>query len=183
VQRTLRLRTHVPASVLEWYDLEAEDYLARFLRTLEVGEWEVEAVHDRRRFGWEARMERQERAYRATLMTAASIEQPPPTLEWTLTVESEADLRAPPVSPGGEWWIGALIAVAGGLIVERRAGPSAALVCALALLLLCGLGLPRVLRRGALDGALEPAELELLERLRHGAEQFASFELLSPDWQ
>ncbi len=166
-----------------------EEWLARFVRTLEVGRrrarrWTLRPLDDREgRFGWEARADLSDRTERLTLSLPSDVD--PGVSDWTLTVESGPPERAPATLRGGEWLLGVALGIAAYLVVRRQLGDVPALAAALALLFVCGLVLPHLAWRTApVTPGDEPDEVdaELLDRVRHGAETFVGFELVTPDW-
>lgn len=177
VQRQLKLKIRGDAGRDEW--------LARFVRTLEVGQrrarlWNLRPLDDREgRFGWEARADRSDRTERLTLSLPSDDD--PALSEWTLTVESGPPERAPATLRGGEWLLGLALGVAAFLVVRGALG----VAVGVALLLVCGLVLPYLVWRAPpVTPGDEPDDVdsELLDRVRRGAEVFIGFEVVTPDW-
>jgi hypothetical protein len=188
VEKQLKLRLVCPAEVADWHDLEAEECLARFLRTLDAGRrarpWRVDPLVESGRFGWEAHARSGRRVHRVRLATGSVEARPSSGLEWTLTVGGEAGPDGPGVHPwGGEWVVAFAVGVACWAVLHERLGKHLALACALALLMAVGVLLPKLARRAPLDGELDPLDRELLARVRRGAELFPAFRLISRDWE
>jgi hypothetical protein len=163
VQKQLKLRVRGAAE---------EEWLARFVRTLEVGRRRARRWHLRSLdHGWEARSDLADRTERLTLVRSDE--------DWTLTVESGPPERAP--SRLNEWLLGVALGLAALSMLRSRWG----VVAAVALLLGCGLFLPRLAWRIPVvtpGDDPDPVDEELLERVRRGAESFAGFELITPEW-
>jgi hypothetical protein len=166
-----------------------EEWLARFVRTLEVGRrrarrWSLRPLDDREgRFGWEARADLSDRTERLTLSLPADGDRT--VSEWTLLVESGPPERAPATLRGGEWLIGLALGATAFLVVRGQLGEVPAIIAGLALLLICGLVLPQLAWRAPpVTPGDEPDEVdaELLDRVRRGAEAFVGFEVVTPDW-
>jgi hypothetical protein len=158
-----------------------EDWLGRFVRTLEVGRrrarrWTLRPLDHT--VGWEARADLADRTERITLSQHGGE-------EWMLTVESGPPERAPATVRGGEWLIGVALGVAGFFVARRQIGDALAAAAGLFLLLFCGLVLPHLAWRASpVTPGDEPDEVdsELLDRVRRGAEAFVGFEVVSPEW-
>jgi hypothetical protein len=182
VQRQLKLRIRT----IDRDDWPHQEWLARFVRTLEVGQrrarrWSLRALDDREgRCGWEARADRADRTERLTLSLAADDD--PALSEWTLTVESGPPEKAPATLRGGEWLLGLALGLAAFLVVRGSLG----VVAGILLLLACGLVLPYLVwRRPPVTPGDEPDDVdsELLARVRRGAELFVGFEVVTPEWR
>jgi hypothetical protein len=158
-----------------------EDWLGRFVRTLEVGQrrarrWTLRPLDHT--VGWEARADLADRTERITLLRHADE-------EWTLTVESGPPERAPARLPGGEWLVGFALGLAAFDVARRHIGDWPAVGAGLFVLMFCGLVLPDLIwRRAPVTPGDEPDDVdsELLDRVRRGAEAFVGFEVLSPEW-
>jgi hypothetical protein len=186
MQKQLKLKLRTDTS---WDEVARDEWLARFVRTLEAGQrrarrWHLRSVSDGGRFGWEARVDRADRTQRLTL--SADNDVAPMAAEWTLVAES-----GPPETPaiqlrGGEWLVGAALAVAAWLVVRPGFGSIVAGAAALVMLLFAGLVLPHLFWRKTLSPTPgdepDPVDEELLERVRRGAEAFTGFQLITPDW-
>ncbi len=183
MQRQLKMRLRGGST---WDELAAEEWLPRFVRALEAGRrraprWQLRALdEDEGVVGWEAMSERHDRTHRLTLSTEAAADLA--AAEWTFTVESGE--RAPVTLRGGEWWVGAALALVGYLVARHRLGVAAALASALALLGACVI-LPHLFLRSQPPPSDEPdpVDEELLDRVLRGAVGFSGFELSTPDWR
>jgi hypothetical protein len=183
MQRELKLRVHAQST---WGALAGEDWLGRFVRTLEAGRrraprWQVRLLDGSDgRVGWRAEAHAADRTMRISL--TADGDGDPGAAEWRLRLESGPLERAPRLR-GAEWWVGALLAVAGYLAAREHVGVLGALAAAVALWLTCGI-LPHLFERPLpeLGDEPDPADQDLLDRVQRGAASFAGFELLTTEW-
>src|SRR4051812_44177884 len=161
MERQLKIRARAES----WRD---DDWLPRFVRTLEAGRrraerWHCSLLDD----GWEAQANRFDRTQRIRLVNDRDD-------HWTLTVESGP--RQARTLPGGEWWIGLALGVAAFVAARGSIGTLPALAAAIALMVTCGI-LPHLARRPIPVGDEPDAvDEELLARVRRGAEAFTGFQ-------
>src|SRR4051812_32122630 len=136
MQKQLKLKVRAGSS-----EEAREEWLARFVRTLEVGRsrtrlWDLRALDDSEgRFGWEARADGPDRTQRLILSAAGDLDLA--AAEWTLTVESGPPEAAPPALRGGEWWVGLALGIAAFLVVRAQLGTVPGVAAGLGLLLIC----------------------------------------------
>jgi 4-amino-4-deoxy-L-arabinose transferase-like glycosyltransferase len=187
MQKQLKLKLRADQAP-SWDEVAREEWLARFVRTLEAGKrrarnWHLRPLDLTGRIGWEARVDRPDRTQRLTL--SADNEVAPTAAEWTLIVESGPPESGPASLRGGEWLVGAALAVAAWLVATPRFGWVAGALAAVTLLLVCGLVLPHLAWRKdspTPGDEPDPVDEELLDRVRRGAEAFAGFQLITPEW-
>src|SRR5258706_12936169 len=102
LEKVLRLNFAVPPGVSTWHALAEQDYLARFLRTLNAGtrgdgwSWSVDELNEGGEFGWTATCTRDGRAYIVHLTTQIGPEPLPATLEWSLLLLGEPSAGVAP---------------------------------------------------------------------------------------
>jgi hypothetical protein len=194
LEKVLKLNLAPPPDVTTWLQLESQDYLARFLRTLSAGArsgddwgWSVQPLLDGGQFGWSATCARDGRAYIVHLTTEVGPEPLPSTLAWTLMLLAEPSAG---VAPRWNSSVGCSFGIVLGLvtyiITRSRIGDVLGLLAGFAVLVLSGLVLPiavaiKTYRRNPDVG--HPTDKLLLDSLRAGIENFAPFRLASRDWE